>query len=122
MSWREFRGTVPVEQALDEYERAKAKLPPGVEPTIDMIEKPWLQRPKRDRPAPARRRRGRSYWTAALFDKRMEQAQRATERPWTDERLAPNFRGLAADGTIGLDPETLRKLRRRREKGQLPPG
>jgi hypothetical protein len=41
---QEFRGTVPVEEALAEYERLKAILPPGVEPTIDMMERPWLPR------------------------------------------------------------------------------
>jgi hypothetical protein len=33
--WREVRGTVDAAKALAEYERVKAMLPPGVEPTLD---------------------------------------------------------------------------------------
>jgi hypothetical protein len=33
--WRVVRGTVDTAKALAEYERVKAMLPPGVEPTLD---------------------------------------------------------------------------------------
>lgn len=58
MSKREVRGRVPVEDALAEYERVKAILPPGSRVTVEDIRKPWLERPGGREATPSERRPG----------------------------------------------------------------
>lgn len=60
-----------------------------------------------DEPA-IRRRRGRPPWTAQLFWGRYREAVARVKPPHTYDALAPHFERL--DGTIGTEPDYLRKL------------
>jgi hypothetical protein len=62
------------------------------------------------RPAPARGP-GRPGWTQETFWTRYREAEEGTEPPRTNATVAANFQAL--DGTIGVDPDYLRRLRRR---------
>lgn len=66
------------------------------------------------------RSRGRPPWTRQLFEERLAQAVAATPAPRTEEAIASNFRGLSQDGSVGIDPDSLARLRRRHKRGGLP--
>jgi hypothetical protein len=61
---------------------------------------------------------GRPAWTRALFEGRWEKAYALTEEPRTIPNVAVWFEAL--DGTVGIDPEYLRDLRRRWRRHELP--
>lgn len=60
-----------------------------------------------DEPA-VRRGRGRPPWTADLFWSRYREAVARARAPHTYDALAPHFERL--DGTVGTEPDYLRKL------------
>ena len=66
----------------------------------------------------APRKPGRPGWTRRLFDERWESANRLAEEPKTIPHVADHFG--AFDGTVGIDPDHLRRLVRRRHRGELP--
>jgi hypothetical protein len=66
------------------------------------------------------RSRGRPSWTRQLFDDRLAEALARTRDPQTDDAIAKNFRGLNSDGSVGIDTDSFRKLRRKRRRGALP--
>ena len=69
---------------------------------------------------PARPKRGRSRWTRALFLARLEDATTGTPEPRTDEAIARRFVGLNKDRAEGIEPDSLARLRRKAERGELP--
>jgi hypothetical protein len=76
--------------------------------------------PERTRPAPARGP-GRPGWTKDVFWARYREAEAATGLPRTEATLAANFQAL--DGSIGVDADHLRRLRRKfRRTGVGPEG
>ena len=83
--WVTVNGRVPVAEAMAEYERLKALLPPGTPITADMM-RPWLnaqrgttngvqrrQRTSASQPV-ERRGPGRRPWTSARFHQRYRDA------------------------------------------------
>lgn len=69
---------------------------------------------------PARRGRGRPGWTRKVFQERLAAAEAATPEPRTDAAIAEHFRGTAADGSVGITPETLARLRQQAASGVMP--
>lgn len=69
-------------------------------------------RPLPELPAP--RGPGRPEWTRELFARRYQEAFAATPEPRTVSHIAERFRCL--DGTIGIEPGSLRRLIRRKWK------
>jgi len=61
---------------------------------------------------------GRPKYRRGPFDERFERAFALAEEPKTNANIAAHFEGL--DGTVGIDPEYLRSLRRKRRRGELP--
>lgn len=72
----------------------------------------------KQRPAPLRRGRGRPGWTRSLFSQRLREAESAASPNRTPAAIADKFRAL--DGTTGIDPDSLGRLRRKAERGELP--
>ena len=66
------------------------------------------------------RRAGRPPWTRSLFRARLAEATEATPEPRTDGRIAEHFRGLRQDGAIGIEPESLARLRRSAARDEMP--
>lgn len=60
-------------------------------------------------PEPARRP-GRPGWDPATFWRHYRDAEAATPEPRTEEDIADRF--VRLDGTVGIDPDSLRRLRR----------
>lgn len=63
---------------------------------------------------------GRPAWRRSLLRQRLAEAEAATPEPRTDAAIAERFRGLAADGSAGIDPHSLARLRRRAARGEMP--
>lgn len=61
--------------------------------------------------APRRRARGRPPWDSELFRQRLAEAETAAKAAGTPNRVAENF--VRLDGTTGIDPDSLARLRRR---------
>lgn len=77
----------------------------------------WLTRHK----APGgRRTSGRPPWRRSTFFERYQEAVDATPEPRTDTTIAANFRRLGKDGTLGIEPDSLARLRRKAESGDMP--
>ncbi len=62
-------------------------------------------------PPPTPGRRGRPAWSSELFRQHYREAVDATKPPRTPGRIAANFRRL--DGLLGIEPDSLARLRRR---------
>jgi len=62
-------------------------------------------------PPPKPRRVGRPGWSPSLFHERYRDAVTATNPPRTPARIAANFRRL--DDSLGIEPDSLARLRRR---------
>ncbi|MEJ7747896.1 MAG: hypothetical protein WKF56_01255 [Candidatus Limnocylindrales bacterium] len=67
-----------------------------------------------------RRTSGRPPWRRSTFAERYQEAVDATPEPQTDTTVAANFRGLGKDGTLGIEPDSLARLRRKAESGDMP--
>jgi len=66
-----------------------------------------------------RRPRGRPKWTTGLFDARYAEAVKAAGGSTADRDVAPEFRGQSGN-LVGVEPETLTRLRQRRARGDMP--
>jgi acetoin utilization deacetylase AcuC-like enzyme len=105
---RDFQLAVMVIKATDGYEAV-----------IDALERRWAK--DRRNPAatlsPDHLRPGRPAWTGAVFDEHWAAAVAETAPPHKIADVALAFRAL--NGDVGVDPEHLRRLRRRRQRGNL---
>lgn len=109
-------------------ERMGEEWTPGYSAAIDQVvaaERARLtataERRSARKPQRVRRGRGRPGWTASLYRQRRRDAEKLTPEPRTETAIAANFRGLnGAAGELGIDPDSLARLRRKFERGELP--
>ena len=93
---------------------ARAELAASV-PAIDQTA------PRRGpQPAAGASEAGPSAVDAQPIPARLVEAEAATPEPRTDQAVATHFRGLNADGSVGMEPESLARLRRRAAHGNMP--
>jgi hypothetical protein len=73
-------------------------------------------------PMTPRRRRGRPGWTREVFDAHVAEAEERAGHPATDKRVAEHFRPLDGLPGLGIEPNHLARLRRRRALPHGAPG